>query len=302
MGAPVIEDQIVTKKGDRLWVSATVHDWTGSTVVYVQDKAAPALYGCSSSEEVIQKARDGTLLVQGHRFNLRGVLRQEDGKLKKFVADMGKSPLEFRISSVAMRATKGLATITTGAAQAAPVERIVCDPMQGLCLRCDDIAGEPDLVPCFRVYILVTGTQASDLDPLQAEITDMKKQAYCVTSRNAKCMLSTEKDARIDLMCYCDFGGMLTYRLDTECALVSVTNVEEKDGRLQAAVEHVDKVSNHQLDAIKESLDVEWKTSLTSMGCGSLDQFESPAKPEYWTEPARKVRRLSSDPQTPKRG
>lgn len=50
--APVTEDQIVTKKGDRFWVQAALHDWTGSVLVQVQDPTAPSLYACSSTEEV----------------------------------------------------------------------------------------------------------------------------------------------------------------------------------------------------------------------------------------------------------
>ena len=94
---------------------------------------------------------------------------------------------------------------------------------------------------------------------------------------------------------------MLTYRLDKQSALISVSNVQEKDGRLQAAVEHIDRISQHDIEAVKRSLDVEWKTALTLIGANSLDQFEPPAKSEYWTAPRRKVARLSSDPKTPQR-
>jgi hypothetical protein len=83
--------------------------------------------------------------------------------------------------------------------------------------------------------------------------------------------------------------------------LISVSNVQEKDGRLQAAVEHIDQISKHDIEAVKTSLDVEWKTTLTNIDANSLDRFESPTKPEYWTAPPRKVARLSSDPKTPQR-
>ena len=80
-----------------------------------------------------------------------------------------------------------------------------------------------------------------------------------MTSKNAKCLLSTEKDVHIDLKCDCGFSGMPTYRLDEQSALISVSNVQEKDGRLQAAVEHIDRISNHDINAVNTSLDVEWK-------------------------------------------
>lgn len=79
----------------------------------------------------------------------------------------------------------------------------------------------------------------------------MKTQMYCVTSTNAKCLVSTEKDAHIDLKCSCGFSGMLTYRLDEQSTLISVSNVQGHDGRLQAAVEHIDLISKHDIDAVK---------------------------------------------------
>ena len=66
---------------------------------------------------------------------------------------------------------------------------------------------------------------------------------------------------------------MLTYRLDEQSALISVSNVQETDGRLQAAVEHIDPISKHDINAVKASLDVEWETALTNIGANSLDRF-----------------------------
>lgn len=85
---------------------------------------------------------------------------------RKSVADICKSPNEFRTSSAAMRSIEGLFIISTGVAQAAPVERTECDPMQGFCLRCDNSSGESDLVAGFCIYLLVKGTEESGFDPL----------------------------------------------------------------------------------------------------------------------------------------
>ena len=94
-----------------------------------------------------------------------------------------------------------------------------------------------------------------------------------MTSKNAKCLLSTEGDVRIDLKCYCNYNSMLTYRLDKQSALISVSNVQGKDGRYQAAVGHIDQISQNDIDAVKRSLDVEWKTALAHIGANSQDQF-----------------------------
>ena len=299
--APITEDQITTKKGDRLWVQATVHDWTGAATIHVQDKAVPQLYGCCSSEEVFERAKEGTLRVETCRLNMRGIIRREADTVKKIVAEVGISPLCFKISSAAMRATKGIASIGTGAAQVAPVEKIQCDAMQGLCVVSSGTVDDPDLVPCQQIYILVTGTEESDLEPMDDSVTDMKQQTYCVCSRNAKCMLSVEKEVRINLKCYCTYRGMLKYRLDKDSALVSITNLQEKDGNLEAAVEHMEKVSSQELADVKASMDMEWKTALTNIGTSNLDKFESPVKAGFWRDPPRKVARLNSDPKTPQR-
>ena len=55
--APVLEQDITSRNGDKLWIRAEVHDWTGSATVYITDKAAPTLHGCESTEEVLQKAK-----------------------------------------------------------------------------------------------------------------------------------------------------------------------------------------------------------------------------------------------------
>lgn len=73
--APTLEQEITTRGGDRLWVPANIHDWTGSTTVYLNERAAPALYGCENAQEVLTKSREGKLQVLFARFNMRGVLR-----------------------------------------------------------------------------------------------------------------------------------------------------------------------------------------------------------------------------------
>ena len=152
-----------------------------------------------------------------------------------------------------------------------------------------------------RDFILVTGTQKSQLEPLQDDNMNIMQLSFHVKSENAKCLLSVEKQKAIDLKCYCSFDSMLRFRLDTESAWVSVTSVTEKDGRLEAVVDAMEKVRSDELEVIRNSLQVEWKTALTNIGTTTLDSFQSPAKSYYWDEPQRKVARLISDPKTPNR-
>ena len=299
--APIREDEITTKNGGHLWVPVTVRDWTGSVVVYVQDQAGPVLYGCATAGEVLEKAKAGTLKAEGCRFNMRGMVRIDDGQVRIIVSQMSPSPKKFRISRAAMLTTKGMATVGSGAAQVAPVERVRSDPMQGLCVLSDRLVGEPELIPCRNIYLLVTGSEGTGLDAMHPDVTDLEEQAYRVTSQNVKCLLNEDADMRIDLTCYCDFHNMLTYRLDQDSALVSITEVTGKEGRLEAAVEFIDKVSSQELEEVKRSMTLEWQTALTNIGSNTDDSFETPVKKRYWTEPPRKVRRVHSDPASPKR-
>lgn len=293
--APVTKDEIVTKKGDRLWVPITVSDWTGSAVVHVSHETAPSLYGCATAEEVFQKAEEGTLEAVNHRLNMRGIIRCQDGTIRKIVAHVGKSPHIFRVSSTTMRLTKGIATIQSGAAQVAPLEKIAYDPMQGLCVVASKANGTTEMQSCVRVYILVTGTQDSVLEQLD-------QASYRIISPAAKCVLTTSREIHVDLIGYCDFKKMPKFCLHKTSAIVAITNFEEKeDGRLEAAVEDIDPVSSADLLHVKGSFDVEWQTALTCTSAQDLDSHMSPEKAEFWEAPPRKVTRLSSDPKTPER-
>ena len=194
-----------------------------------------------------------------------------------------------------MRLTKGIATIQSGAAQVAPLEKIAYDPMQGLCVVASKANGTTEMQSCVRVYILVTGTQDSVLEQLD-------QASYRIISPAAKCVLTTSREIHVDLIGYCDFKEMPKFCLHKTSAIVAITNFEEKeDGRLEAAVEDIDPVSSADLLHVKGSFDVEWQTALTCTSAQDLDSHMSPEKAEFWEAPPRKVTRLSSDPKTPER-
>ena len=132
---------------------------------------------------------------------------------------------------------------------------------------------------------------------------------------NARCLLSDSPTA-VQLVAYCDFKKSLTYRLDTEMALVIVSAVDlhgpdvsgtnpssgvaPAGGYITATVEHMEKVSKDEKNALERAMNGEWKSVLTSTS-------EDPALPkrvlsselEYWTQSASKLRRLQSEPGTP---
>lgn len=138
----------------------------------------------------------------------------------------------------------------------------------------------------------------------------MCEQTYKVTSTGAVCLLS-DKEETVNLVGYCDFNEMLTYRLDTECALILASAVEcPAPGSASdracptATIEHVTKLSKDEVASLTHSLAVEWQAVLT-MPSSDSSAFSTPKSTkdpagEYWSdERQRKVRRLVSEPLSP---
>ena len=178
--------------------------------------------------------------------------------------------------------------------------------MMGMCLVADNSNGdqsEQDLVPCFRAYLLVTGTGSTEMKPLLPDISDLENQQYILTSKNVKCLLSNGSTENLDLQCYCDWASSLNYRLDKETAIARISDLKQSDeGRRVASVEHIDKISKPDLEAVRLAMTVEWKTALTHAGSESGDSsYMSPQRAEFYENPPRKVRRVHSEPQSPQR-
>jgi hypothetical protein len=305
--APLQEESIFTQDKKRMYVSCRMHDWTGGGDVVVLEDAAPALYGCVDKEAVQQALDQGTLAVQVQRFNARGLLRtDEHGNFKKYIAKISPSPLEVKISAGAMRLALGLSDLDGEVVQACPVERVGDAPMLGLAVR-SDLKG---WISAHRVLLLVQGTCESQLDAV-GEAKGLTEQSYRVTSNKVRCLLG-ETESFIDLHGYCDFRGMLTYRLDMDVALVVVSAVEVPSSdtptlmgpvsdRLVASVEHMQKITEPQKLSLLQSLAVEWRTALTNDAAAAVGSYESPLKREYWEQPASKLRRLESEAPSPAR-
>ncbi len=197
------------------------------------DVATRSVFSLDSKEAVLTAARDQSLAVELRCVNVRGVLRQENGILKKYIAAIVPSPLTTVPSARGMRATLGLAYIAGSIVQAAPVARLIDCPVQGFALATD----APGSVSAHRVLLFVQGALESSLEPLDPECTVPQQQSFCVTSSKARCLLS-EADSEVfgDLHGYCDFKTMLQYRLDTDCALVlasALTVAENCEGAPQ---------------------------------------------------------------------
>ena len=109
-------------------------------------------------------------------------------------------------------------------------------------------------------------------------------------STAADCLL-TDGPAHLNLVGYCDFSKMLTYRLDTESALILASAVEcvapgsasaggaAGNACPTATIEHMTKLSKDEVAALTRSLAGEWKAVLTKTPQGSDETTGTPECP-----------------------
>jgi hypothetical protein len=231
--------------------------------------------------------------------NVRGVIRMEAGFTKKYVVLVDKSPLEAVISMNAMQQSLGLSTVSDDVVVAAPVDRVVEEPLLGLALKRD--AGDP--LGAFRVLLLIQGTGKTVVHVID-DTVPAQQQTFKVVSEHVTCLLSESPNAvQLQLVAYCDFDKSLAYRLDKERALVLVSAVEfhEPGTRITATVENMEKISKDEWKALQRAMTLEWRSVLTTIGTDlSTPKRVSSSDQEYWTQSASKLRRLESEPVTPK--
>ena len=105
-----------------------------------------------------------------------------------------------------------------------------------------------------------------------------------------------ESEEFVGLYGYCDFDSMLQYRLDKDTALVLASAVEvDPTTKVKTfSVERIDKVQD--AEALKASLDIEWRTVLLKQEHRDVEMHSSPLKPEYWDRDVKRLKRLISEP------
>ena len=271
-------------------VQCRLRDRTGPAEVQLVEAAVPAAFGCKDIAEVKAKAQQGTLQSAQTRVNVRGVLRPEGAVCKKLVAAVGPSPLIVKVSSAALQSMLGLHEIGGDVVIPAPLDRVLDVPLVGLSVKSD----AQEYVSAYRVLLLLEGSEASSLEPLD-EGRRLQDQTFKVCSSSVRCLLS-EQDCRVNLVGYCDFGKMLTYRLDTDVALVLVSSfTASPDSVSEATVEWMVKVNRDQKQSLLESLSIEWKSIL------QVQAKVDVSAADYWEQPATKLRRLASEAATPKK-
>jgi hypothetical protein len=187
----------------------------------------------------------------------------------------------------------GLTEINGDLVIPAPVERIVEIPMVGLAVRSD--RREP--LGCRRVLILVQGTSGSTLDAL-GNGKSLQEESYKVFSPKVRCLLSSSEQY-VDLVGYCDFNGMLQYRLDKDSALVLISaitiatpdSVNVGSSIFTATIDHMQKVTTDELSILRVALETEWQSVLLD---GKVEGVFA-TDDTYWEQPAKKLKRLESE-------
>ena len=157
------------------------------------------------------------------------------------------------------------------------------------------------IISAHRILLLVQGTGTSTLEPMDEKCQSVTAQSFRVMSENVRCLLS-DTETYIDLHGYCDFQGMLQYRLDNDVALVfmSAWSKSPVSDRQVATIEHMRKLGEEEKTSLLASLAVEWKAALTHT-TKQADEYQSPQKADYWERPTKKLRSMESEAVSPHR-
>jgi hypothetical protein len=290
-------ESMTAQHGGLFVASCRLRDRTGAADVDVVHEAVPALYACQNEKELLENLEKGTIQVIQGRVNVRGVIRVENGVTKKYLGAIAATSLTAKISLPALHTALGLCDVTGDVVIPAPVMRVKNCPLQGMTVSSD--IGEA--VGVHRLLFLVQGTVESKLDVIgEVAAQSAQEQTFKVTSHKVRCLLSSE-ETYVTLVGYCDFHGMLTYRLDTDAALVLVSALEgSAPDSVSATIEYMKKVSVDEKNVLESSLEIEWKSVLTLGAAMDIDR-KAARDDDYWNQPVTKLQRLQSEACSPQR-
>ena len=156
LDAPLQRGAMYTQDGRLFLRNCLLRDATRGVDVDVVTDAAPTLYDCSTPDEVAAQLDAQSLTGAKHRFNIRGILRQENGVAKRCIMEVVIAPLDAMVSTSALRMCCGLSAVSGDVVMPVPVSRIVEDPLQGLAI-CRDGANN---IGANRAWLLVRGQNA----------------------------------------------------------------------------------------------------------------------------------------------
>ncbi len=208
---------IHTSDGKRLFLTAQLHDWSGSCTASFVESGIIELTESANKEDVEKKAADGTLRVCGRMVNLRGVIRGNDF----FVASVS-NPEPFMLPS------QNAMFISEVASLCGPLKEGIL-PAAHRFVRSDAFVnlgvkygeGQPVLGP-HGVTMLVQGTEKTTLVTASGN-----KAARILDSKHVVCLMAEASAApcKFQLRSFCHEDDLMDYTLHTQAALIRVTSV-----------------------------------------------------------------------------
>ena len=290
---PTTLENLQTQDKQRLFATCRLRDWSGGVDVDLTQDAILGLYGHSSRDDFLSFAEQSSLQQPQGRFHVRGVLRSDatSGATKIVIGRVLEAPLAAQVSHEALSQMLGLCNIVGDMVVPAPATAIDDTLLSGMVL-----SGPNDRpVPAHRALLLVKGNEKSTLAALD-ESLPLQQQSFKVSSKNVRCLLSAG-EMLVDLHGYCDFNGMLQYRLDKDTAIVSVSAwaLPEDSGNPTATVEYMVKVSSDG-DVVRAALLAEWAAFKADVPDDAQSKYQSPQNSDYWERAAKRLRRMESEP------
>ena len=289
---PLSRELLITQKGDRLYATGCqLRDWSGGVSVDATQDLILHVTGKTSMEELLTCLDEGKLSQVTGRFNVRGIIRSDGERTKIIMCLAQASTFESDPpSELALHQMLGLGAITGNMVLPAPADMVGDDPALGMVVK----IGE-NMTSVHRLLMLVQGTETSKLEKLDEQDT-----VYRVSSLNVKCMVSKKednkgKDFHLDLHGYCPFDNMLEHNLGKDTALVCVSAWDVNEGgRPIATVEYMTKV-NTDVDKVIRHLLAEWNAASMSHATEQGQLIINPGTNEYWSRPAKRLKRMSSE-------
>ena len=282
--------EIHNEKGQRLYLTGTVRDWSLAADVNFVNDATWQVFACSSQQEVETKHKEGTLAVARHTFDVRGVRRVQDGDIRMYIAEVAPSALPFQSpSSVTRKLPQYCEYVPRNGFITTSLSCLECNPLQGLVTM---INGKKASAFAFR--LLVQGTKKTEL----LKITG-NAETRILVSRGVKCLLSNEDSSiapgvdvaqrTFTLRFYATEDELLDYKLDTRTAVVHVSAGRAGDtpNEIELTVDYLQIVDENSIADTKAAL-----AAIMALPM-SIGRGEKRPPEEAWSPLNAKARRLN---------
>jgi hypothetical protein len=239
-----------------MYLSGVLRDWSGSSKINSVEDAAMHMLDCGTMEEVRKQQSEGTLKPLSMALNVRGIRRTYDDNHKNYIAKI----LPWIITENPSRTIKTLRDflpdvppLNSDGFITAPLSKLDCNSLQGIVIH----HGTGEDIGAHRVCAFIQGTQKSSLMKVAGNA-----DCRIVVSKNVTCILSSPDDIpgqpmAVNLRAYADEMDLLDYKLDTEAAIVHISDISKDSDSatttMTCTVDFMVKVPSDQITKVKEA-------------------------------------------------